>query len=1392
MRPQTSHELGKRSLALLLCLVFAGNDVFAAIPAIVGHPSALTATFPSRRGSDEEAFSAQAVTPALLLRLHSLHEKLSIRIDGLLGKLVRHFAETPSAARPPQDQTATIFEREYMVAAPSPSLRYLHAAALGPRVALVIWDEKTHSGAVAQLHAEAGLKSALRDGVLYQLVRKMKSNPADLRVQIVGGNRSRKTDRLAAEIRKYLDANGIARVDDRHGQSGPDSVVLDLETGNLSPVDPGFIRDLPAEVIARPPIAMFSYHPPTPVDPRSRLNNYVVPLDPVNNIDRARQDRGRFLSAKLREKITIGKTRAPILQAHLEELVAKKRIDLGGLSIGELTQALLSTGEMLGKSPAEISPDDIRFIVQEYGDSDPTVSRKPWYVDLIRYPPGVLLNRWKRIFTGHILQMYVIIALGKTSHALGMDVFFGPFLADWWNKRMGKLDADHQALIRSTRSSIGLSDRDDTLLTLEALTRSEELSPAMRRVLRQMTMDNDVRVAEAAREALEHTSPMLSPEKDRLRTLDDDAPWPGEPGLPSVQVPETWLAPDADLLIPDKTLGYLFPFRPAAVPRTEALHRPPLLQAAPSRVDAFDAGPTTPFKYAPFLDLLAILNDLDLDLDLEPQIRAASTLEEIQRILKVDATTVKIFRAELIEKNARRMGTIYGSDSSSGDTPKAPASLAYWIVLAYTGDVGKAVRWGGRWLGGHPLERLAGLLGGAALAVFAPAFWWIPLGIGFLHVFPMLVVGWKQARAPLVEGRLSGIRIFARRAISALRFALRNLPVPLGIFFAYSAPALAMSFVRDSLLNLPIDHALLYAGVVAVSIGILWLVARYHARHDRRIFALSQQRQQVSPLGQTPLPLEWEDNGPPESEEVNWPVVHGGKVILSDFPMKQKGTALEGDLMVLDIPGLRWVYPTTTHRVGAGMTITKYDPVSRVGTISVIMLRDPMPLPPDIGVAWDPWRLSTVNQLTTGVHGIGLGKLLFNRACDRLVGRGATRLKLERVAGAVEGSRVSVSMLVLARRYGFTPVVDIVDVIRRYADRIEFSDIGTPHLIVYLKKAVEGIATGTARPGETQFLSIILTDAVGKPLIDEKAYDRSITVPEIITLVSAGRVLAGNVDYERSMVGKGSVPNPRISASKGTEPPLGQTPLPRLRLDWESLRRPFDPDDLDILSEPMVTHAGISLGIMAASLAMISWVILSFIDVTFRIHELLGIPRQPEYLATIWHVLVLSIIGVTVPVAEELLKNFFVLGMSHDWLKRNTGFSSRTVFLLSAFVVNSLWAVSHYFMGDQREAWKYFDVVAMGMMLIDGMIYSAAYWKTSNWSISAIAHCVRNGIVLVIMLATVISIPTPYKLAVMILLGPILWLLHNFLRPLIRAIPDRPAGLVRNQHRFPSRLKRGA
>jgi hypothetical protein len=46
------------------------------------------------------------------------------------------------------------------------------------------------------------------------------------------------------------------------------------------------------------------------------------------------------------------------------------------------------------------------------------------------------------------------------------------------------------------------------------------------------------------------------------------------------------------------------------------------------------------------------------------------------------------------------------------DRRGAPASLAYWIILALTGDVQKAIRWGSRWRGGHPLERLLSVFGG--------------------------------------------------------------------------------------------------------------------------------------------------------------------------------------------------------------------------------------------------------------------------------------------------------------------------------------------------------------------------------------------------------------------------------------------------------------------------------------------------------------------------------------------------------------------------------------------------------------------------------------------------------------------------------------------------------
>jgi len=151
-------------------------------------------------------------------------------------------------------------------------------------------------------------------------------------------------------------------------------------------------------------------------------------------------------------------------------------------------------------------------------------------------------------------------------------------------------------------------------------------------------------------------------------------------------------------------------------------------------------------------------------------------------------------------------------------------------VLAATGDVEKAVRAGeSRWYGYRAERVVLGVLGAVA-ALALPGLGWIAVGFGLIHAAPMFVVGWKDARSA------------PRRFRQAAAFAARHLIAPLGILSLYAAPALAMSFVQDSLLDLPIDHAILLAGIALISASLLWLVARYHGRHDRSVFASARMR----------------------------------------------------------------------------------------------------------------------------------------------------------------------------------------------------------------------------------------------------------------------------------------------------------------------------------------------------------------------------------------------------------------------------------------------------------------------------------------------------------------------------------------------------------------------
>lgn len=159
------------------------------------------------------------------------------------------------------------------------------------------------------------------------------------------------------------------------------------------------------------------------------------------------------------------------------------------------------------------------------------------------------------------------------------------------------------------------------------------------------------------------------------------------------------------------------------------------------------------------------------------------------------------------------------------------ASLSYWIVLAVTGDAGRAARWGSGGLG-HRLERIVGVLGGTVAAVIAPALWWIPIAFWGGHLIVQGLIAMGLTRAPPALGR------------RALRWP--SLRSQFAILASYGLPALVARF-----LDLPLELGLPLVALGIISATILAIVAQIHGRYDQRLLTKAMVGDLTNPL--TPL-----------------------------------------------------------------------------------------------------------------------------------------------------------------------------------------------------------------------------------------------------------------------------------------------------------------------------------------------------------------------------------------------------------------------------------------------------------------------------------------------------------------------------------------------------------
>jgi hypothetical protein len=141
----------------------------------------------------------------------------------------------------------------------------------------------------------------------------------------------------------------------------------------------------------------------------------------------------------------------------------------------------------------------------------------------------------------------------------------------------------------------------------------------------------------------------------------------------------------------------------------------------------------------------------------------------------------------------------------------APASLAFWIVLAWTGDIYKAIKGGRRWLGGYGLERLVGVIGGTVLAIVSPTLWWIPLVFWGLHLLleTLIALGWTRAPPSL-----------GRNALRPRAFQIQGL-----LLGAYGIPALIVRLLYH-------PHSFSFSMLLLASVVFLTGVALLQGTYD--------------------------------------------------------------------------------------------------------------------------------------------------------------------------------------------------------------------------------------------------------------------------------------------------------------------------------------------------------------------------------------------------------------------------------------------------------------------------------------------------------------------------------------------------------------------------------
>lgn len=156
-------------------------------------------------------------------------------------------------------------------------------------------------------------------------------------------------------------------------------------------------------------------------------------------------------------------------------------------------------------------------------------------------------------------------------------------------------------------------------------------------------------------------------------------------------------------------------------------------------------------------------------------------------------------------------------ESATEITYSPPASLAYWLVLAWTGDVDKAIRAGeSDW--GHFGERILWTGVGLDLALLHPEGWWIPLAFQGIHVVIAALIAVGLTNAP---------RELGRQALSPRGFTAQFL-----VLGSYGLPAFVSKFAP-----LPTEFGLPLLGFAVVSTAFLSFAQEYHRRHDRAAFA---------------------------------------------------------------------------------------------------------------------------------------------------------------------------------------------------------------------------------------------------------------------------------------------------------------------------------------------------------------------------------------------------------------------------------------------------------------------------------------------------------------------------------------------------------------------------